>query len=128
MASIDLLDVTTADGLSPTGALYPAAVSSHKLSGIDAALMVHGNGVSFYSPYQRDFAARLAAMGVAVLAARSAATAWRHGRRGGRSTGTHRTSLERIDERVLWIWTPGWTYCDRADTSASCFGRTAAAP
>ena len=102
MASIDLLDVTTADGLLLTGALYPAAVSSHKLSGIDAVLMVHGNGVSFYSPYQRDFAARLAAMGVAVLAAnnRGNGMVTPAVRPAGGPPAYIGTSLERIDECV----------------------------
>lgn len=102
MPAIHLVDVTTADGLLLTGALYPAAPAIAADRCIDAVLMIHGNGSNFHSPYQRDFAGRLAAAGYPVLTANTRG----HGylsmamRPGRAAPGYVGTTLERIDEGV----------------------------
>lgn len=66
MAHVSLLDTVTSDGLLLTGLLQVP----HQLSqppGIDAVLMIHGNGANFHSSYQQDFAKHFISAGIPVL-------------------------------------------------------------
>lgn len=102
MSAVQLLDVNTRDGLVLTGAFYEPAGPTRADAPIDAVLMVHGNGANFYTPYQRDFAQRLSAVGYPVLCANTRG----HGMlsmavRAAGVPGCVGTSLERIDDCLL---------------------------
>lgn len=65
---VDLVRVTTADGVRLEGALQSPAERSAEALGIDAFLLIHGTGSNFYgSTLFETLAARLLELGSAVL-------------------------------------------------------------
>jgi len=65
---VDLVEVTTTDGLSLGGA-YMAATVADRPSPIECLCFLHGDGIHFYRPWYLELGARLAARGIAFLAA-----------------------------------------------------------
>jgi hypothetical protein len=65
---VDLVEVTTTDGLSLGGA-YMAASVADRPSPIDCLCFLHGDGGHFYRRFYLELGARLAASGMAFLAA-----------------------------------------------------------
>lgn len=65
---VELVDVTTADGLTLNGALAAAPVLGGSAR-FDAALLMHGVGGRFHDSFYRNFSAALVANGTATLRA-----------------------------------------------------------
>ena len=57
---VDLVEVTTSDGLSLSGA-YLAATVAERASPIDCLCFLHGDGGHFYRPLYLELGARLLA-------------------------------------------------------------------
>lgn len=60
---VELVKVTTEDGVPLHGALLPGAAPRNEVPGVDAVLMMHGNGGNFYGDFFVEFAEGLARLG-----------------------------------------------------------------
>ncbi|WP_218673929.1 alpha/beta hydrolase, partial [Candidatus Entotheonella palauensis] len=101
---VDLVEVTTTDGLTLGGA-YMAAADADRLSPIDCLCFFHGDGGHFYRRLYLELGARLAARGVAFLAANRRGHDWvSRGARGGGLQGYAHESVEaaRLDY-AAWL-------------------------
>jgi len=65
---VDLISVTTSDGITLDGAFFPAATDESGSGPVDAMLLIHGSGGRFYAPATRIMAEDLSRRGYACLA------------------------------------------------------------
>jgi dienelactone hydrolase len=101
---VDLVEVTTTDGLTLGGA-YMATTVADRPSPIDCLCFLHGDGGHFYRRLYLELGARLAASGVAFLAAnRRGHDLVSRGARGGGLQGYAHESVEaaRLDY-TAWL-------------------------
>jgi pimeloyl-ACP methyl ester carboxylesterase len=66
---VELVKVKTQDGVPLDGALLEGATARNEVPGIDVALMMHGNGGTFYGDFFVEFAEGLARLGCPSLRA-----------------------------------------------------------
>ena len=66
---VELVDVKTEDDMVLNGAYLEPAQEKNEVPGVDAFLMMHGNGGSFYQPFYPEFAESFARMGCASVRA-----------------------------------------------------------
>lgn len=64
---VELVDLTTPDGLELNGALYPAGEAGTSKGPVEAFVLVHHNGGSLFAPHMRRLGEGLSAAGYAVL-------------------------------------------------------------
>jgi pimeloyl-ACP methyl ester carboxylesterase len=104
---VELVEVRTEDGVPLDGALVPAAAGVAPIGGFDAALTVHGVGGAFYEPFFKNFAAALAASGIAVVRANNRGhNIVNKGDRKGRYAGAALEDIteSRLDIRAWLAW------------------------
>ncbi len=65
---VDLISVTTSDGITLDGAFFPAATDASGSGPVDAMLLIHGSGGRFYAPATRTMAEDLSRRGYPCLA------------------------------------------------------------
>ena len=65
---VDLISVTTSDGITLDGAFFPAATDASRSGPVDAMLLIHGSGGRFYAPATRTMAEDLSQRGYPCLA------------------------------------------------------------
>ena len=65
---VDLISVTTSDGITLDGAFFPAATDASRPGPVDAMLLIHGSGGRFYAPATRIMAQDLSQGGYPCLA------------------------------------------------------------
>ena len=65
---VDLISVTTSDGITLDGAFFPAAEEASQPGPLDAMLLIHGSGGRFYAPATRTMAEDLSQRGYPCLA------------------------------------------------------------
>ena len=121
---VDLIEVTTSDGLSLGGA-YMAATVADRASPIDCLCFLHGDGGHFYRPLYLELGARLAASGIAFLVGnRRGHDFVSRGARGGALQGYAHESLDacRLDY-AAWLAFLG----DRGHKSVAVSGHSGGA-
>jgi len=64
---VEIVEVTTDDGLVHSGAFLDAVQRANEVAGIDVVLMMHGNSSNFYQPFYHYFAEELARLGCPSL-------------------------------------------------------------
>ena len=65
---VDLISVTTSDGIALDGAFFPATNDGSGSGPVDALLLIHGSGGRFYAPATRIMAEDLSRQGYPCLA------------------------------------------------------------
>jgi len=65
---VEIIDLTTADGLVLNGILYPAESRAQRPPALDALVLVHGLSGNLFSPLIRYYGERLARVGYECLA------------------------------------------------------------
>ncbi len=65
---VDLISVTSSDGITLDGAFFPAAAEVSRSGPVDAMLLIHGSGGRFYAPATRIMAEDLSRRGYPCLA------------------------------------------------------------
>ncbi|MEE9257175.1 MAG: alpha/beta fold hydrolase [bacterium] len=66
---VELVDVRTEDDMVLNGAYLEPSQEKNEVPGVDAFLLMHGNGGSFYQPFYTEFAENFARMGCASVRA-----------------------------------------------------------
>ena len=65
---VELISLTTSDGITLDGAFFPAATEASRSGPVDAMLLIHGSGGRFYAPATRIMAEDLSRRGYNCLA------------------------------------------------------------